>query len=236
MKILLIDDDPRLAQSIIEYLGDWQLQHADNGHDGAELATGGGFDVILLDLNLPDISGHEVCRQIRRAGINTPILVLTGFTEINSKVSLLRSGADDYVTKPFDGQELQARLSALLRRGHLDKSGPHLLKADDLVLDPHKRLVERGGHKISLRRKEFDILEYLLRNKGRVVNREMIMDNVWDPDSESWNNTIDVHIKSLRDKVDRPFTHPLIRTAYGVGYKIDEKSSQQIINQERRRT
>jgi two-component system OmpR family response regulator len=147
---------------------------------------------------------------------------------------LLQSGADDYVTKPFDIKELQARLLALLRRGHLDPKAPYLLQVDSLILDPLKRHVERGGRRIVLRRKEFDILEYLLRNRGRVVTRTMIMDNVWDANSDSWNNTIDVHIKSLRDKVDRPFKRQLISTAYGVGYTINEKYSQYLTTKERR--
>lgn len=224
MKLLLIDDNLALIKSITDYLGDtWQITAATNGYEGAKLAKGDKYDVIVLDLNLPDMSGHEVCRQLRKAGVAAPILVLSAIIEPDTKVSLLQAGADDYVTKPFDINEFRARLLALLRRGHLDSGKSYLLKADGLVLDPLKRNVERDGKKIALRRKEFDILEYLLRNQGRVVTRAMIMDNVWDSNTDSWNNTIDVHIKCLRDKVDRPFKRHLIYTAYGVGYTIKER-------------
>jgi len=235
MKLLLIDDNPALTKSVTDFLGDsWKITATQSGHDGIKLAQANTYDVIVLDLNLPDIPGHDVCRAVRKAGIATPILVLSGIAEANSKIGLLQSGADDYVTKPFNIDELRARLLALLRRGHLDPQAPYLLKIDTLVLDPLKRHVERGGQKIVLRRKEFDILEYLLRNRGRVVTRTMIMDNVWDANSDSWNNTVDVHIKSLRDKIDRPFKRQLISTAYGVGYTINEQYSRQLTTRERR--
>lgn len=224
MKILLIDDNVVLIQSVTDYLGDtWQITSANNGYDGIKLGKSDRYDVIVLDLNLPDMSGHDVCRSLRKAGVASPILVLSAIIEPETKVNLFQAGADDYVTKPFDINEFRARLMALLRRGHLEAGEAYLLKADNLVLDPLKRYVERDGKKIALRRKEFDILEYLLRNQGRVVTRAMIMDNVWDANSESWNNTIDVHIKRLRDKVDRPFKRHLIYTAYGVGYTIKER-------------
>lgn len=226
MKLLFIDDNTALTRSVTDFLSEaWTVKSADNGLEGIRLAKYGGFDVIVLDLNLPDLSGHEVCRSLRKAGVTAPILVLTGILESNTKVSLFQAGADDYVTKPFDINELRARLTALMRRGPLEKQQTHLLKADSLVLDPLKRRVEREGQKINLRRKEFDILEYLLRNRGRVVTRAMIMDNVWEAGSDPWNNTVDVHIKCLRDKVDRPFKRPLISTAYGVGYTINERYS-----------
>jgi DNA-binding response OmpR family regulator len=232
MKLLLIDDNASLNQSISSSLDDsWDITALTTGREGAEQGSSGSFDIIILDLNLPDIGGHEVCKLIRRAGASTPILVLSGIAEPGSKAGLLQSGADDYVTKPFDARELRARIQALLRRGHLDEAAPYLLKADGLVLDPHRRHVERDGRKIILRRKEFDILEYLLRNRGRVVTRTMIMDNVWAADSDTWNNTVDVHIKSLRDKVDRPFKRPLISTAYGIGYTIRELRSQHLRHQ-----
>jgi two-component system OmpR family response regulator len=226
MKLLFIDDNTALVRSITDFLGDnWELTPALTGRDGIRLAKSSGYDIIVLDLTLPDMSGHEVCRALRKAGISTPIIVLTGSLEAGTKVSLLKTGADDYVTKPFDANEFQARLLALMRRGHTYSEEPYVLKIDSLVLDPLKRQVERSGQKITLRRKEFDILEYLLRNRGRVVTRSMIMDNVWEADSDSWNNTVDVHIKCLRDKVDRPFKRQLISTAYGVGYTINERYS-----------
>lgn len=223
MKLLFIEDNNSLISSLRDYMGeDCKIDATSNGREGIELATSGKYDAIVIDLGLPDISGREVCSQIRKAQITTPIMVLSATAEPSTKAALLRIGADDYVTKPFHGVELKARLQALMRRGHFDPEAPYLLKVDTLVLDPSSRNVEREGQKIDLRRKEFDILEYLMRNRGKVVTRSMIMDNVWSADSDSWNNTVDVHIKYLRDKVDRPFKEKLIRTSYGLGYTIED--------------
>jgi two-component system OmpR family response regulator len=170
---------------------------------------------------LPDMAGYDICKDIRSSGSEVPILILTGNKDLGSRVGMLNAGADDYLVKPFSVAELRARLNALLRRAPA-KFGPDMLAVQDLVLDPNRREVERGGKRITLRRKEFDILEYLVRNKGRAVTRSMIFDHVWESTSEKWSNTVDVHIKYLRDKIDRPFAVPLIKTAYGVGYMIDD--------------
>lgn len=224
MKLLIVDDNAAMAESMVELLGDaWRIKTTASGREGIKLAKSGNYSVIILDLNLPDINGHDVCRAIRRAGVVAPILVLTCIDEPDTKVRLFSYGADDYVTKPFDIKELHARLLALLRRGHFDPKAPHLLKIGTLILDPRRRHVERDGQPITLRRKEFDVLEYLMRNSGRVVTRAMIMDNVWAADSDSWDSTVDVHIKCLRDKVDRPFKRQLISTTYGVGYTINDR-------------
>lgn len=224
MKLLIVDDNAAMAESMVELLGDaWRIKTTASGREGIRLAKSGNYSVIILDLNLPDINGHDVCRFMRRSGVVAPILVLTGISEPDTKVRLFSSGADDYVTKPFDIKELHARLLALLRRGHFDPKAPHLLKVGALILDPRRRHVERDGRPITLRRKEFDVLEYLMRNSGRVVTRAMIMDNVWAADSGSWDSTVDVHIKCLRDKIDRPFKRQLISTTYGVGYTIKDR-------------
>jgi DNA-binding response OmpR family regulator len=223
VKLLFIEDNASLVASLKDFLGKkWRIDAAATGQEGSALATKGSYDVIILDLGLPDMSGQDVCKALRKAQVTTPILVLTAAAEPTTKVNLFNCGADDYVTKPFNVTELHARLLALLRRGHFDPEAPYLLKVDSLTLDPVKRQVARGGKTIALRRKEFDILEYLLRNRGKVVTRTMIMDNVWEANSDSWNNTVDVHIKYLRDKVDRPFKSKLIHTAYGVGYTIND--------------
>lgn len=179
------------------------------------------YDAVVLDLGLPDKSGDELCEAIRAEGITIPILILTGDNQTNTKVRLLEvCGADDYLTKPFKLVELQARLNALIRRnsGKTDRS---TIKIAGLSIDPAFHSVERDGITITLRRKEFDILEYLARNPGRVVTRQMIMRHVWESDHDSWSNLVDVHVKYLRDKIDRPFGQPLLKTVYGLGYTLN---------------
>lgn len=222
MKILLIEDNRSLADGLKKQLGkSFIIDSVRTGEEGLQRALAGGQDVIILDLSLPDKNGYDVCRNIRAAHVDTPILILTGAADITSRVTLLNAGADDYVTKPFSVAELKARLGALLRRPPTAFTND-IFTVQDLTIDPHRRRVERAGTSIALRRKEFDILEYLVRNRGRPVSRAMILDHAWDGSKDTWNNTVDVHIKHLRDKVDRPFGSPLIKTAYGIGYMIDD--------------
>lgn len=221
MKLLIIEDNRSLAESLKKQLSkSYIVEVCRTGEDGLAHALTGAFDVIILDLGLPDKHGYEVCKLIRQGQVHTPILVLSAVSDVPSRVALLTIGADDYLTKPFSMAELKARLSALMRRT-TDGYTQNILTAHDLVVDPERRRVERGGVRITLRRKEFDILEYLVRNQGRPVTRSMILDHAWDGSKDAWNNTVDVHIKHLRDKVDRPFSSPLIKTAYGIGYMID---------------
>lgn len=223
MKLLCIEDNKALAASLKDYLAKiWNVHTAHTAAEGLKHATTGNFDVVILDIALPDASGISVCRRIRAAKIDTPILILSGTSETKIKIELLKIGADDYLTKPFSLGELQARLQALLRRSNPHNS-PHTLKVGSLTLNPLTRHVERDGKRIELRRKEFNILEYLMRNQNRVVTRPMIMDSAWEFDTDSWNNTVDVHIKYLRDKIDRPYKTKLIKTSYGVGYSISEE-------------
>ena len=222
MKLLLIEDNRTLADSMKKQIGKrFVVDVVRTGEEGLQRALAGGQDVIILDLSLPDKSGYDVCRSIRLAQVSTPIIILTGAADVTSRVTLLNAGADDYLTKPFSVAELRARLGALLRRAPTTISS-EVFRVRDLVLDPHRRRVERAGTVITLRRKEFDILEYLVRNRGRPVTRSMILDHAWDGTKDTWNNTVDVHIKHLRDKIDRPFGSPLIKTAYGIGYMIDD--------------
>lgn len=222
MKLLLIEDNRSLADSLKKHLGrSFIVDVARTGEEGLRQALTGSHDVMVLDLNLPDMNGAEVCKSIRAGHINSPILILTAVADVPSRVMLLNAGADDYLTKPFSIAELRARLGALLRRVPATYS-TGTLTVCDLTIDPNRRRVERGGIPITLRRKEFDILEYLIRNRGRAVTRAMILDHAWDANKETWHNTVDVHIKHLRDKVDRPFGAPLIKTAYGIGYMIDD--------------
>lgn len=179
------------------------------------------YDALILDLGLPDIPGEKICMDLRERNVHTPILVLTGEDGLDSKVRLLDCGADDYLTKPFEAAELLARIKALVRR-HTPNSSTSRLKIGDLIIDPKRRRVERAGIHIPLRRKEFDILEYLARNSGTIVTPAMILEHVWnDYGKDAWSNTVRVHIKHLRDKVDRPFDTQLIKTARGVGYVLE---------------
>lgn len=222
MRLLIVEDNVPLAWRLQAYFEkEFDVCVARNGTDGLRLAETGRYDIMLLDLSLPDMSGEEICKALRAQALTTPILILSGESALHCKVRLLEIGADDYLTKPFEPTELQARVRALLRRRQVGKP-PVVLAVDNLQLDPQRRTVTRQGTKIPLRRKEFDILEYLLRNQGKVVTPTMILSHVWgDLEKDSWSNTVRVHIKHLRDKIDRPFDGALIKTARGVGYIID---------------
>lgn len=221
MRILIIEDDKETAQTLKEELGKYfVVELALSGEDGEYKSQINNYDLIILDYILPDINGLEVCIKIRANRIHTPILMLTGQQEMQKKVEALNSGADDYLTKPFSFDELLARIRAILRRGPKTLTSNNI-SVGDLILDLHRKIVKRKGVSIFLRRKELYILEYLMRNQGKVITREMILDHVWDSMSDSLTNTIDVHIKYLRDSVDKPFDKKLIKTIYGLGYKIE---------------
>jgi DNA-binding response OmpR family regulator len=222
MKILYIDDNMLLVESVKKHLQSTYTVDAEHtGQDGIEKARTVDYGVILLDLGLPDMNGLEVCKAIRAAGINVPVLILTIQKDPITSVKLLNCGADDYLIKPFNSDVLTARIAALLRRGQ-ELHDEKVICVDDLTVNVSRRQVWRSGVKISLRRKEFDILEYLANNHGRILTRSMILDHVWESGTEGWNNTVDVHIKLLRDKVDRPFGKSLIKTAYGIGYTLSD--------------
>jgi len=198
---------------IVDFMG--------TGQEGIEKACSIQYSLILLDLGLPDMDGFEVCRELRRLKIIAPILILTVQKDPAISVRLLNCGADDYMTKPFNSEVLTARITALLRRGQ-EVREERIIGVSDLTVNVTRRQVWRSGVSISLRRKEFDILEYLVSNHGHALTRAMILDHVWESGTEGWDSTINVHIKHLRDKVDRPFNEPLIKTAYGVGYMVDD--------------
>lgn len=226
MKLLCIEDNADLVATLRRLLiSGSNISHAACGKEGLRLACGERFDAIILDLGLPDMTGLDVCLELRRRNIDVPILVLTRDRGSDSKVALFKAGADDYMTKPFIIAELRARLFALLKRANMDQvqENPPPLRIGTLTLDPFSRQVRRGRRPISLCRKEFDILEYLMRNHGKVVTRTMIMDNVWGSGCSTWENTVNVHIKRVRDKVDRPYKRKLIKTAHGLGYTINDR-------------
>jgi len=221
MRILIIEDDQDIAQALHDVLGEsYVTEVAPTGAQGIYKVELYGYDLIILDLGLPDIDGVDVCKRIRNAGITTPILILTARMSVDEKVEALDAYADDYMTKPFAIPELEARVRALLRRTatHLT---PHQLVLDDLVLDTTSRTVTRAGKEIILGRKGFDLLEYMLRRSGEAIPRSDILEHVWDTETDSMTNFIDVNIKYLRDKIDRPFKRPLIKTVRGFGYKIE---------------
>ena len=221
MKVLVVEDNPRLADRLKKLIQkDHLVEHAGTGDDAIALAVANEVDLILLDLNLPDMHGLHVCQKIRELDVHAPILVITGIDDAKSKVALLNAGADDYITKPFDVSELKARIIALdRRRKHIITSETILVQ--DVSLNTATREVTRAGVTINLRRKEFDILEYLMKNKGRVLSRQMIINHAWTSTSSAWTGSVDVHIKQLRDKIDKPFPSSIIKTTYGVGYSID---------------
>lgn len=232
MRILLIEDNPNITSLVQDGLAPqgYELETVFNGAEGEERAATGQFDVIILDILLPDRNGIEVCKNLRGRGVRTPILMLTALTNTLDKVAGLEAGADDYLTKPFDIEELLARVRALVRRGGAE--GPLVLQFDDLEINLVRRSVTRAGQKIRLTNKEFDLLEYLMRNPERVLTRDDIGRHVWDMNFQSDSNVIDVYISMLRRKIDRDFPRPLIQTVIGKGYKLgypeDEPVSSEI--------
>ncbi len=221
MKILLIDDDLQMASTIKDLLSVFfTVEICSGATDGESIIYSNEYDLVILDILLGDGNGIEICRKIRENNYTMPILVLTGKIEIEYKVRALNCGADDYLTKPFNTEELIARIRALLRR---QRSGfvTNTLTIGDLTLDLEKRKVIRGKNVIPLRRKEFSLLEYLIRNAGRVMTRDMILDHLWDSDTDSLTNLVDVHIKYLRDQLDKPYRKKMIKTVHGIGYKIE---------------
>lgn len=225
MRLLLIEDDANVATALRQGLRNaYVVDIASRGKDGLLDAQSLAYDVILLDLNLPDVSGEEICRTLRKNNITTPIIVISGRDLTADKVSLLDMGADDYITKPFRLEEVKARIRVVLRKSARYSTKP-ILKVGSLELDPAGRAVHVGTQEVELRRKEFDLLEYLMRHAGQAVSRAMILEHIWESSENLWANVVDVHIKHLRDKIDRPFGTNMIRTIHGVGYKIEESDN-----------
>lgn len=222
MRILVVEDEHRIANSIKKGLE--QENHAVDiaykGDDGYDLASSEDYNLIILDLMLPVMDGISVCRRLRQEKVQTPVLILTAKGQIQDKVKGLDAGADDYLIKPFSFEELLARIRALSRRPKpvLDET----LSASDLSLNTKTFEVKRSGKPINLSKKEFSLLEYLLRNKGRILTKDQIISHVWDYDADILSNTVEVYIKNLRNKIDVPFKNKkaLIQTVRGFGYKI----------------
>lgn len=223
MRILLIEDEKRLSHYIKKGLTEsgFAVDTAYDGEEGFYLAKEETYDVIILDVMLPKLSGVEVCTQLRASQKNTPVLMLTARSETEDKVLGFESGADDYLTKPFEFAELKARINALIRRNYRQTSNN--LSISDLEVDPLKHMVKRNGILIKLTPKEFAILELLLRRKGEVVTRTQVIEHVWDYNFESMSNVVDVFMGTLRKKIDRDHTSKLLHTLHGVGYMISDK-------------
>ena len=220
MKILVVEDDRTVGQYVKRGLEE-QRYHADlveDGMEGLRLASGGRYDLIVLDLRLPEMNWLEVLRTLRDRGNTTPILVLTAQDSVDFKVQALRSGADDYVTKPFAFEELLARVEALGRRPKEIRSP--VLRVGDLELDGETREVQRAGERIELTPKEYTVLEYLMRHAGRVMSRTLITEYAWDYHFDPGTNIVDVVINRLRKKVDTGHAHKLVHTVRGVGYVV----------------
>jgi DNA-binding response OmpR family regulator len=220
MKILIIEDEAKVANFLKKGLqqSGYEIDVAADGEQGFEMINGGLYDLILLDLMLPKISGFDLIPQIRECKPAIPIIAVTARTSVDDRVQGLNLGCDDYLIKPFSFAELLARIQVQLRRG--DPSMSLELRAADLVLNPLKRKVTRGGKNIELSNKEFMLLEYLLRNKDQIVTRNMIVENVWDASFNRFTNVVDVYINYLRNKIDRDFEPRLIQTIRGGGYKL----------------
>ncbi len=223
MRILVIEDDPNIADVMRRGLQEqhYSVDYSANGEEGEEMAQISDYDLIILDLMLPKKDGRAVCRDLREAGVVTPILMLTALDAVEEKISGLDAGADDYLTKPFHFGELLARVRSLIRRQSDHRKSEILV--GDLTLDTARRSVERAGRTIALTAKEFALLEYFVLNKGKVLTREAISEHVWDMNFDPQSNVIDSFVRFLRQKIDKEFDRPLIHTVRGVGYRLSEQ-------------
>ena len=220
MRVLVVEDERRIATLLERGLQEegYAVDLAATGEDGIWLATENAYDAVLLDVLLPDLDGFEVCRRLREAGRWAPILMLTARDAVPDRVEGLDAGADDYLTKPFAYPELLARLRAVIRRGPHER--PAAISVGDLSLDPATREVRRGDLPVPLTPKEFALLEYFMRHAGEVLTRTQILEHVWDFAFDGDSNVIEVYVRYLREKVDRPFGRQSLETVRGVGYRL----------------
>lgn len=224
MKILLVEDELKVNRFIKKGLEEhgFFVDDAFDGESGMKMAASGLYEMIILDIVLPKISGLEVCEKIRNENRTVPILMLTALGTTNDKIRGLDTGADDYLTKPFHFEELIARVRALSRRNNLGQDSNGQLKVDDLLINLDTKEVTRGDMNISLTLREFQLLELLARNKGRVLSRIIIAEKIWDQSFDSGSNVIDVYMNYLRKKIDAGFEKKLLHTVIGMGYVIRE--------------
>jgi two-component system OmpR family response regulator len=222
MRVLVVEDEVKMAGLLKRGLEEegYAVDLAGNGSDAVWLGTENTYDAIVLDVMLPDQDGFEVCRQLRAVGRWAPVLMLTARDAIPDRVAGLDAGADDYLTKPFSFTELFARLRALMRRGARER--PAVLRAGDLAVDPASKKVTRAGTPVDLTAKEFALLEYFMRHPGEVLSRSRLIEHVWDFAYEGDSNVVDVYVRYLREKIDRPFGRDSIETIRGTGYRLRE--------------
>jgi two-component system OmpR family response regulator len=227
VRILVVEDSARMANLLTRGLEEegYSVDAVASGEDAVQYARSAPYDVILLDVMLPRADGFEVCRHLRVEGNRTPVLMLTARDAVMDRVAGLDAGADDYLTKPFSFQELFARVRALIRRGPSDV--PAVLEVGDLSLDPARHEVRRGKREVRLTAKEFALLEYLMRNAGQVLSRRQLIEHAWDFAYEGDSNVLDVYVRYLREKIDRPFGRTSIETVRGVGYKLRHERAAQ---------
>ena len=222
MHILVVEDEERLALLLRRILmaEHYTVDLAYAGNQGLELALSGTYDLVMLDVMLPEIDGMEICRQMRANNVTASVLMLTARAAVEDRVEGLNEGADDYLVKPFVVKELLARVNALLRRRDRPYEAVAPLRVADLTLDLVAHEARRNGRIIELTAKEFALLEYLMRHPNQVLTRNQIIDYVWRYDTDALSNVVDIYIHFLREKVDQGFSHALIKTVRGVGYKI----------------
>jgi len=225
MNILVIEDDIETASYIKNGLKDsgYDVDQAEDGEKGLKLALNNSYNMLIVDRMLPKMNGIDIVNAIRNEGLKTPVLFLSALGNIEDKVAGLKSGGDDYLTKPFALIELLARVEALIRRDS-QQSGDTFLSIGDVEMDILARTVKRQGKRVYLHPREFKLLEYLLRNANQVVTRTMLLENVWEYHFDPQTNVIDVHISRLRQKIDKPFEKPILKTIRGDGYMIKAES------------
>jgi DNA-binding response OmpR family regulator len=224
MKILLIEDERKTVQYIkmgLEENG-YVVDTAEDGKSGKNLAFRNQYNLIITDVILPELNGRDLCRELRAAKVETPILMLTALGQTDDVVEGLDSGADDYLAKPFEFKELLARIRSLLKRQPKYPQNDNELRFADLVLDINSKGVVRAGKKIELTSKEFSLLEYFLRNQGRVIPRAELSKHVWNVDFDTGTNMVEVYVNYLRKKIDKDFDSKLIHTQFGMGYILKE--------------
>ena len=224
MRVLLVEDDATIAEFVGRGLREagFAVDAAGDGEVALDLIRQVPFDVAIIDLMLPKRDGLSVIDEMRRRGVMTPVLILSARRSVDDRVRGLQAGGDDYLTKPFAFAELLARVQALVRRATRAPE-PTTLTVDDLVLDLLSRRVARGGKSVDLRPREFALLEYLMRNAGRVVSKTMILSHVWEYTFDPQTNIVDVLVSRLREKIDRPFEKKILRTVRGVGYALGDR-------------